>query len=330
MRDHGGDLDQAIARYGGPEEDWIDLSTGINRIPYPLAPTPPAALHALPRASEVAACVQAARAAYGIPEGVACLPLAGAQAAIRLVPALRPPGRVAVLGPTYNEHAAAFAAAGWSVTEVPDIDALGEFDAAVVVNPNNPDGRAWAPDAVLAAATRNGLAIVDESFADVRPDVSICARLGRRGLVVLRSFGKFYGLAGLRLGFAVGHAADIAALAAAAGPWPVSGPALAAGTAALADRGWAEATRARLAADAARLDGLAAGAGWRVAGGTTLFRLYETGDAAAARHRLAGARIWSRIFPYSARWLRLGLPGLEAEWQRLAAALSGVAADRCP
>lgn len=323
MRDHGGDLDAAIARHGGPEADWIDLSTGINRSPYPIDPPPLSATCALPRASEAAACALAARAAYGAPGAVACLPLAGAQAAIRLVPGLRPPGRVAVLGPTYNEHAAAFAAGGWEVTEVAEIDALAGLDAAVVVNPNNPDGRAHLPEAILAVAARNRLTVVDESFADVRPEVSVCGRLGVPGLVVLRSFGKFYGLAGLRLGFALGAAADIAALAAAAGPWPVSGPALAAGRVALADRAWAGAARARLAADAGRLDALAAGAGWSVAGGTGLFRLYETGDAVGARERLARGRIWARVFPYSPGWLRLGLPGPEAEWRRLGEALSG-------
>jgi cobalamin biosynthetic protein CobC len=329
MRDHGGDLDAAIVRYGGPAADWIDLSTGINRVPYPIEASPLSALHALPRASEAAACALAARAAFGAADGVACLPLAGAQAAIRLIPGLRPPGRAAVLGPTYDEHAAAFAAAGWAVTEVAAIGALAGFDAAVVVNPNNPDGRAHPPEAILAVAARNRLTIVDESFADVRPEVSVCGRLGAPGLLVLRSFGKFYGLAGLRLGFALGAASDVAALAEAAGPWPVSGPALAAGTAALADRAWAKAARARLVAGAVRLDALAAGAGWKLVGGTSLFRLYDTGDAAAARDRLARARIWSRAFPYSAGWLRLGLPGPEAEWRRLADALSA-GGDRCP
>ncbi|MFO1142165.1 MAG: threonine-phosphate decarboxylase CobD [Amaricoccus sp.] len=321
MRDHGGNLDAAIARFGGAPEDWIDLSTGINRLPYPLPHAPDAALRDLPRAGDVAACAAAARVAYGADVRAACLPLAGAQAAIRIVPALRRAGRAGILGPTYNEHAAAFRATGWQVHEVDDLASLAGFDAVVVVNPNNPDGRRWLPDAILRLARRNGLVVVDESFADVDPAVSICPGLPRPGVLVLRSFGKFHGLAGLRLGFVLGTAADAARLAELAGPWPVSGPALAAGRLALADTGWRAATLARLARDAARLDAIAARAGWTLVGGTGLFRLYETGDAAASQSRLALHRIWSRIFPWSRGWLRLGLPGPESEWTAVIAAL---------
>jgi cobalamin biosynthetic protein CobC len=328
VRDHGGDLAAAIARHGGAAADWIDLSTGINRLPYPLPPPSDRALRALPGAEETAACAEAARRAYGASAG--CLPLAGAQAAIRLVPALRPPGRVAILGPTYNEHAAAFAAAGWTVSEVRDLAALRGADAAVVVNPNNPDGRRLPPEALVDLAGAVCLLVVDESFADVDPDLSLCPRLGRPGLVVLRSFGKFFGLAGLRLGFALGAEAEVARLAEAAGPWPVAGPALEAGRIALADAAWAAATRARLAAGAARLDRLGLAAGWRLVGGTDLFRLYDVGDAAAVRAALARARIWSRIFPWSTGLLRLGLPGPEPEWARLADGLSAAAAGRRP
>jgi cobalamin biosynthetic protein CobC len=323
MRDHGGDIAVAVARFGGDPADWIDLSTGINRLPYPLPPLPERAMRELPQEADTAACAAAARRAYGAAPAADCLPVAGAQAAIRLLPGLAPPGRAGVLGPTYNEHAAAFAAAGWTVSEVAEPGELRGFDAAVLVNPNNPDGRKWPPEAVLALADANRLLVVDESFADADPGVSVCGRLGRPGLLVLRSFGKFYGLAGLRLGFVLGAPAEIGRLRAAAGPWPVSGPALAAGRVALADAAWSERTRARLAAGAARLDALAAGAGWHLVGGTTLFRLYDAGDAAAAQARLAAARIWCRTFPYSASWVRLGLPGEEPEWRRVTAALAG-------
>jgi cobalamin biosynthesis protein CobC len=141
--------------------------------------------------------------------------------------------------------------------------------------------------------------------------------------LIIRSFGKFFGLAGLRLGFVLGEEADIAALAAMAGPWPVSGAAIAVGERALSDRAWAEATRARLSRDCLRLDALVAPLGWSLIGGTPLFRLYETGEAGVAQERLARGKIWSRVFPQRAGWLRLGLPGDEPEWARLAAALRG-------
>jgi cobalamin biosynthesis protein CobC len=319
MRDHGGNLDQAIARFGHPAEDWIDLSTGINRCPYPVPTLPPHAWNALPTQSDMQSLIAAAAGCYGTRATIA--PLAGAQAAIQLIPRLGPPGKARVLAPTYNEHAAALRSAGWSVEEVPALDGLAGADLAVVVNPNNPDGRNYNPETLLNLAGKVGRLVVDESFADPAPDLSLAPHAGQPGLFLLRSFGKFYGLAGLRLGFVIGNAGEIAALADMAGPWPVSGAAIAIGRAALADRVWGENTTARLIGEARRLDRLAEGTGWTLVGGTPLFRLYDTGDAATAQNRLAGEAIWSRSFPWSKGFLRLGLPGGEAEWARLERAL---------
>lgn len=249
------------------------------------------------------------------------LAVAGAQAAIQLIPKLAAPAQARILAPTYNEHAAALRTAGWQVDEVTTPAALEGADLAVVVNPNNPDGKTHTPEDLLRLAARVGRLVVDESFADAQPDLSLAPKAAQGRLIVLRSFGKFYGLAGVRLGFILGSDTDVATLTEMAGPWPVSGPAIAIGTAALSDRSWAEATVARLSADAARLDVLAQSTGWKCVGGTTLFRLYDTPDATAARDRLARHQIWTRMFPYSRRWLRLGLPGQPAEWDRLAAAL---------
>ncbi|MBS0565383.1 MAG: threonine-phosphate decarboxylase [Proteobacteria bacterium] len=320
MRDHGGNLDQAVGTFGGTADDWIDLSTGINRLPYPLPALPPAAWTDLPTRAAIAALTDAARSAWASPAPVVAL--AGAQAAIQTIPQLAAPGMARVLAPTYNEHAASLHAAGWQVQEVSDPADLAGADLAVVVNPNNPDGRLLAPETLLALSGQVGRLVVDESFGDICPEASLAPRADRPGLLVLRSFGKFYGLAGLRLGFAFGPGPDIARLAALAGPWPVSGAAIAIGRTALADAAWAEATRARLTTDAARLDTLAAAAGWRLVGGTTLFRLYDSGNAAAEQIRLARHRIWSRVFPWSDGWLRLGLPGPASEWARLERALA--------
>jgi cobalamin biosynthetic protein CobC len=163
---------------------------------------------------------------------------------------------------------------------------------------------------------------VDESFADAAPELSLAPEAGRSGLLILRSFGKFYGLAGVRLGFVLGNAVDIDLLAAQAGPWPVSGVAIAIGRRALLDRDWAIKTSARLDRDSRRLDALIQSQGWTLVGGTALFRLYDTGVARATQARLAAAHIWSRIFSERPGWLRLGLPGDETEWARLAAALA--------
>lgn len=315
MRDHGGNIDQARAAYGGA--DWIDLSTGINRVPYPLPALPPEAWTMLPTAEAKAGLMAAARAAFATEApGVA---LAGAQAAIQLLPRVLGAGRARVLGPTYNEHAASLRAGGWAVEEVCTLADLAGADLAVVVNPNNPDGRTHAPEDLRALAPKVGQLVVDESFADPAPALSLLSDPGE--ILVLRSFGKFWGLAGLRLGFAFGPAARIAELAEMAGPWPVSGAAIEIGRVALADCAWRAASIARLTLEAERIDALAAGAGWRLVGGTALFRTYDTPDAAAAQDRLARARIWTRIFPYSPRWIRLGLPGGGTEWQRLEEAL---------
>ena len=326
MPEHGGNLDLAARRFGGDVRDWIDLSTGINRRPYRVAELPVDCWSALPSRSGIESLHQAAREAYGTAAPV--LATNGAQAAIQWLPHLGLPhlasrGKLRILGPTYNEYAAVFSAAGWDVTETSDLASLAGADIAVLVNPNNPDGKRYQPSQLLALLPRIGRLVVDESFADAVPDLSLAPHAGRPGLLILRSFGKFFGLAGLRLGFVIGDEADIAALSAMAGPWPVSGPAIAVGERALSDREWAKATSARLVRDCSRLDAEVTKLGWALVGGTPLFRLYETGDAIRAQEKLARAQIWSRVFPYHKGWLRLGLPGSEAEWTRLAAALAG-------
>lgn len=310
MRDHGGNIEAAKARFGGA--DWVDLSTGINRVPYPVAVSD-AAFAALPLRGAMAQVLTAARAAYRSDAPIVAL--AGAQGAIQMMPGVMRPGLARVVGPTYNEHAACLTAQGWRVQTVAGLADLAGADLGVVVNPNNPDGRMWSRDQVLDLRGKVGLLVVDESFADPVPQVSVADMAGP-GLMVLRSFGKFYGLAGLRLGFALGEAALITRMADLAGPWPVSGPALEIGARALLDRDWQAATTARLASEALRLDALAVSWGWTLVGGGHLFRTYETGDAVAAQDVLARAQVWSRIFPWSKGWLRLGLPGL-TEWDRL-------------
>ena len=320
MLDHGGNLDVAVKRYGGRFDDWIDLSTGINRRPYPVGELQSRHWSALPSGSDIDALHEAARQAYATAAQV--LATAGAQAAIQLLPRLAPRGQAKILAPTYNEYAAILNAAGWSVEDVADLEALSGADLAIVVNPNNPDGRRHDPAKLLELVPRVGRLVVDESFADAVPGLSLASEAGRPGLIVLRSFGKFYGLAGLRLGFVLGNEADVAAFDGMLGPWPISGAAIEIGRRALLDRDWTDATIARLTRESLRLDALAKEASWTLLGGTPLFRLYEAGDARAAQARLAGAKIWSRIFKDAPGWLRLGLPGSDEEWARLAAALS--------
>ncbi|MBC7952015.1 MAG: threonine-phosphate decarboxylase [Rhodospirillaceae bacterium] len=316
---HGGDLAGAEARWGRPAAGWLDLSTGINPWPYTLPSLPAEAWTRLPGGAEDAALRAAAARRFGTdPAQILAAP--GTSALIQALPRTRPPGPVAVVGPTYGEHARAWAAAGHTVTEIATLD---EADApvVVVVNPNNPDGRVAAPAALLARVKPGALLVVDEAFGDMAPALSV-APLLRPGMVVLRSFGKFYGLAGLRLGFVLGLPEILAPVAAQLGPWPVSGPALAVGAAALSDDAWGDAMIARLAQWSERLDGVLAAGGLTVTGGTSLFRLASHPQAASLYDLLGRAGILVRAFENRPHLLRFGLPAHEADLVRLAQALT--------
>ncbi len=323
---HGGGVDAAAARFGIPADDWLDLSTGINPVPYPLPPLAAALWRRLPDRDQERALRAAAALAYGVADPAHVVPAPGSQALIQWLPRLRRPGRVAVLGPTYAEHAAAWAAAGHEATSLSDPARLAEADVAIAVNPNNPDGRAFAPPALLDLAAklerRGGWLVVDEAFADTTPELSLASSIARPGLVALRSFGKFFGLAGLRLGFALAGPEIAIPLRAALGPWCVSGPAAEIAICALGDRAWIARTRRRLATDAARLDGLLADAGLGIVGGTSLFRLATHAHAADLFEHLGRHGILARRFPEHPSWLRFGLPGEENDWARLVAALA--------
>ncbi len=311
-RDHGGGIDAAIARFGGGRTEWLDLSTGINPVPYPVGQIDPGAWTALPDRSAMTALETAARAFWNVPDTAGLIAAPGASALIARLPQTRPAGMVHITAPTYNEHAAAFVAQGWTIAKM---GATTGITAQVIVHPNNPTGRLWQ-----AADITSPFAIIDESFCDVTPDRSLIGLSTQPGTIILKSFGKFWGLAGLRLGFAIGDADIINKLTDSLGPWPVSGPALQIGVAALTNPAWATETRARLVADTARLDRMMIRRGAVLVGGTTLFRTYQVNDAAAWQTRLARKHVWSRIFPYSTSWLRLGLPHPD-RWDQLDNAL---------
>jgi cobalamin biosynthesis protein CobC len=325
---HGGDLTAARRRFPGAPEPFIDLSTGINPHSYPLLELSHEVFARLPEPAALERLVATAARSYGAPSTDAVAAAPGTQILLPSVFALVPAGRAAVLGPTYAEHASVAMLVGHQTKEATDIDDLKDADLAVVVNPNNPDGRVVSKHALLVLADekrrRGGLLVVDEAFMDVGPaGLSLGPEVGRGHIVVLRSFGKFYGLAGLRLGFALAAPELAARLRATLGPWAVAGPAIAAGQAALSDAAWAEAMRDRLARDAARLDRRLAGAKLEIVGGTSLFRLARTPAAGALFDHLGRAGILVRRFAEQPAWLRFGLPGIEEAWQRLAAALAG-------
>ncbi|MCP9758821.1 threonine-phosphate decarboxylase [Aquitalea sp. S1-19] len=323
---HGGNLNAAKARFGG--DNWIDLSAGLSPYAYPVPHLPAYAWQRLPE--DDPALIKAACACYGAQQMLA---VAGTQAAIQALPRLRAPCRVSIASPTYAEHAASWRAAGHTVQEVAwdALDAhLATSDVLIVCNPNNPTGEHIAPARLLGwaqhLAARGGWLIVDEAFADMVPSLSVAAHSGQHGLIVLRSVGKFFGLAGLRLGFVAAEAPLLERLAGLIGPWSVSGPAQTIGCAALQDRDWQAKMRAQLIQDGQRLQQLLASYAIQ-SQGTALFRWWPAPDAEALHAHMARQQIWVRLFPQAARGIRLGLPPHEDAWQRLALALAAYRKD---
>lgn len=326
---HGGDLSGLREVYTG---DWIDLSTGINPFPWPVPDLPADSWTRLPGHDDMASLLQAARQAYGAPATAGIVAVPGTQAAIQLLPRLfaRPQGvpvRIGILGPTYAEHAHVWRSMGHEVVEIEGVPgSLQGLDVLLAVNPNNPDGRGLGPPMLRRwreeLNARGGWLILDEAFADVAPELSLCGEAGEPGLVILRSFGKFFGLAGLRLGFVLGPDVVAEAIRIAAGPWAVSGPALKIGAAALLDTDWQTQVREELRSRARRFDQMMRDRNIHVLGGTPLFRLAKVTDTAGFATALRQQGIHVRVFDYQPYWMRFGLPTDEAEfWRRLDVAL---------
>lgn len=321
--EHGGNLRAAASRYGIPLEQWIDLSTGIAPNSWPVPVVPDKVWQRLPESDDE--LMQSARHYYGCEH---VLPVAGSQAAIQLLPYLfSGPMKVAVVLPCYGEHGPWWQRAGHDVSyiKVDDIDEqLDRFQLLVLVNPNNPDGRLIKFEQILAWRDRlqanNGCLLVDEAFMDTAPQYSVASHSGEVGLIVLRSLGKFFGLAGLRLGFVCAQASLLQALENKTGPWSVSHVARWIGSKALMDKSWQLQQRATLLSATERLSDLLSSQGLVSVGGTALFQYVLCQQAETLQQSLAEQAIWVRRFAQTA--LRFGLPADEEQWQRLDAALS--------
>jgi cobalamin biosynthetic protein CobC len=326
LAEHGGNLFAARRTHPQAPEPWLDLSTGINPYAYPFAHPPLESFTRLPQPEELRALEAAAATAYRAPAAAEVVAAPGTQAIVNWLPRLLPARRVGILGVTYYEHARSWATSGAELTVVEDLSGLEDKDIAIVVNPNNPDGRlvAAADLHVLAAVLgkHGGLLIIDEAFVDfLEPGASAVPDATESRVVVLRSFGKTYGLPGLRLGFAVSPKLLAEKLRSALGPWPVSGGAIAIGSTALTDGEWLAAMRARLHAGARVLDKILAAADFVQVGGSPLFRLVRHDDAQGRFERLAKAGILVRRFAAHPDWLRFGIAGSDADRIRLCAAL---------
>jgi cobalamin biosynthesis protein CobC len=323
---HGGNLFAARRAYPQAPEPWLDFSTGINPYAYPFTDPPMEGWTRLPQPEALATLEAAARASYRAPMGAEVVAAPGSQAIINWLPHLVPARCVGILDFTYCEYARSWAAAGAEVTIAEDLAALESMDVVIVVNPNNPDGRrVLVPELhalAVALAAHGGLLIVDEAFADfLESGASAVPDMPAPGTLVLRSFGKAYGLPGLRLGFAIAPKLLGEKLRAALGPWPVSGAAIAIGSKALMDATWLAAARLRLAAQGLALDEMLAAAGFASAGGSVLFRLVRHQDAQVWFERLAQNGILVRRFEARPDWLRFGIVGTDVDMTRLREAL---------
>lgn len=317
---HGGRIDLAAALYPAAPASWIDLSTGINPCSWTADPLPLVDLTRLPSPAALASLEAAAAASFGTgADRVVALP--GSELGLRLLACLDLPRPIRFAAPSYATHAEALVGA----TPLPrtDIDAT-EAGTLVLANPNNPDGVLDPPERLLAIARQTpAWLVVDEAFADLHPSHSVVPHLTPSDrVIVFRSFGKTFGLPGIRLGFMIAQPAQVAAVRARLGSWPISASAVAYGTAAYRDTGWLDATRSAIAVRAARLDAVLARHGLRATGECPLFRLVATDDAPTLFERLAHAGILTRAFAYDRRWLRLGLPGDEEAFGRLDRALA--------
>ncbi|NOX09101.1 MAG: threonine-phosphate decarboxylase [Gammaproteobacteria bacterium] len=325
MLEHGGRLRQAALQYDRPIDDWLDLSTGINPDGWVVPALPEAVWSRLPEDND--GLEQAARDYY---ETDCLLPVAGSQAAIQMLPRLRSRGRVGVLAPGYAEHAHAWQRAGHEVVEVSatSVDELiDQLDVLVLINPNNPTGVFFLPDHLLQwheqLLQRGGWLVVDEAFMDVTPEYSLTRYSPRTGLIVLRSLGKFFGLAGARVGFVCAALELLDQIRDLLGPWMVSAPARWVAHTALRDGIWQEETRWYLRQQGIRLHSLLIRHGWNVEGDCALFQWSKTVQAETIKQQLAQQGILIRVFDEPAS-LRLGLPGEEQGWLRLDGVLTGL------
>jgi len=329
---HGGDLSRAMELYGGEREDWLDLSTGINQNPWPIDAKIPddqnllKSLHHLPAQLNLSHLLNAARGFFQAPQDAAIVAASGVQTLIQWLAYLAPHGTTAILGPTYCEYNKCWSVAARDLELLHDPETLGDNHRHIIcVNPNNPDGRLLSFDQLKTLAekikARDGWLIIDESFIDPMPDKSAIPLCVEFPVLILRSFGKFFGLPGLRLGFLIAQDEITTHFRQRLGPWPVSSEALVIGAAAYADAPWAADTRKTLAIMADKLATVLTRANLKISGGTSLFQLVSTPTAKDLHHHLATRHIWSRSFDHDATLLRFGVPASENDLMRLEDAL---------
>ncbi|USG62308.1 threonine-phosphate decarboxylase CobD [Sneathiella marina] len=325
---HGGDLQWAQSYFSQAKGPWLDLSTGINPRAYPIPAISPEAWQRLPGGGEEQSMLAAAKKFYGASRSAKICAVPGTQLSIQMIPRLYARSQVDILSPTYAEHAASWKQAGHQVREISCLKEISEKARfVIVVHPNNPDGKTFEKSKLVALSnrlrSRNGQLIIDEAFADTNQDCSLVSEISQDGPLILKSFGKFFGLAGLRLGFCLGPATTIDDLRQSLGPWAVSGVAMEIATKALQDDIWISQTRRSLNTASEQLETLLREFGFNIIGRSSLFCCVQIDSSDKLFEYLCERGIYCRMFPERPGFLRFGLPNTEEDWQRFTAALCG-------
>ena len=319
---HGGRLNTVAQQSDIELDNWLDLSTGINPNGWPVPSMPERIFTRLPEDDD--GLTDAATGYYGTNNHVV---VAGSQAAIQLLPQLRSTCRVGILNPGYEEHAYCWHAAGHTVSLISaaDIDSLiDELDVIILINPNNPTGEMFTRVQLLdwhdRLVNRDGWLVVDEAFMDSQFGHSLLEYTQRKGLIILRSLGKFFGLAGLRVGFVFAEKSLLNKLAYRLGPWSVSHPSRYIASLALSDFNWQQKTRQFITRQSDKLITLLAVHNLAPHGGTHLFQWVKNMNALQWYEQLAQQGILVRYFEQTSS-LRFGLPKNDIELERLGLAL---------
>ena len=316
---HGGDIDLAIKKYGGQRKDWIDLSTGINRTSYPWQESVKVHLRDLPGNKLLMSLEEVASRAYKIAVGTEIVAISGAQQIINLLPThLNKYSSVAILGPTYNEYEKAFKSSNLRTNTVAEISNLSCNDIAIIVNPNNPTGKVITEEELEDLSKKVEILIIDESFKMF----SSRKTQNLDNLIQINSLGKFFGLAGVRLGFVSGPSDFIKSVRKMLGPWPISSLAAEIGLVALSDKIWISQMEKILLAGSTALHAACNSKNWRLVGKTNLFHTYATSNCFEVEEQFAAHGIWVRTFDYSETWVRIGIPTSEHELTRVKKALN--------
>lgn len=321
---HGGQLQEAKRQFPHVVTPWIDLSTGINPYAYSFSSILPERWAELPDMHDEENLRKIAAITYGVKDESYVAAAPGTQILISLLPYIFQAKQVCILCPTYMEHIKAWQHAGVNVKQVSSLEEFMHFGSqeqtiGVICNPNNPDGRLFSVEQIKEVVNSfgqfNNHLVVDEAFMDFEGQ-GAGKLLPHSFLTILRSFGKTYGLAGVRLGFILSNPDYIQKIRQMLGPWAVGGAALQIGQQALQDHAWFLQSQQRLIHQVKQLDLIFLDNGCKVIGGTHLFRLIEYVRAQELWFYLANRGIWVRKFDYNDQWLRFGLSHHQ-EWDRV-------------